>query len=791
MKKIFALFVLCGLAAGNVGAQLNITAINAASEINFDQNVPGVVNTRFGALGMSPAPTVGQLDSDAWAFYGVGNNTNVLDFGQTNPADLAYSRGGSAGGVVSNGIYAFGVSAGDTILGFQPTGAALNPGQIRFKFVNNTGFAVDRIEISFDAYVFNDAPRSSVITFFYSPDNINFNPLPSAEFLSPEPADAVPAWVATPKTATVNLGTPIPNGGEYYLMWSTADVAGAGTRDEMGLDNINITLINTTLPPMVPNAVWAAMISNNTARVAFDVAVNASAETDANYTFGQGSALSTATATRNATNDTVMLALNGSLAPGVIDTLFVSGVQSQATNSPQATPDTFLLWFNGTVPSLVITELMYNDPSTADELEYIEIMNTGSTNAELGSLVFTSGVGGSLPSHTLAPNQIAVISRAGFTTQFNTFFGFTPTLTYSGDLANAGETLVLVNTVGDTVIHFTYGTGGDWPAEPNHGSAYEAAFTLHICDALNATPYNPCNWSYSADLEGLYDDGIGNQDEVYASPGFLGEGTCFAELDADVTPICPGVANLFFAGMAGDDATENNYTFLWSFGSTLMEPTYTPTVQDSLITITVTRGTCTFAEELALEVVNLRVNLSVQDSTSEQSSEAVFEVLNPVVGQTFAWDFGFDCWGYIFPTNGTGPGPHTVIYTVILKTAEWSDCEWELVVSNQGCTAVYSDSITFYYTTIGVNDELLRNSLTAYPNPTTGAVRVAFSLNAPQAVSITVTDLTGRVVMRESLAPRGTEVATDLSLSHLPTGLYNLTVQPHSGETATMRVVRN
>jgi hypothetical protein len=517
--------------------------------------------------------------------------------------------------------------------------------------------------------------------------------------------------------------------------------------------------------------------------VVFNVPVNATAESIANYSFGVGSNQSVVAAQRTASHDTVLLSLASPHVPGMIDTVFVQNVESEASATPMLGVDTLVItFFNPTTPALLLTELLYNDPSSGDVLEFIEIMNVGTADAELAGFVFGQGISGLLPQYTLGPNEVVVIGRNGYQADFQAAFGFAPQLTFGGNLSNSGEAFGLYNSLGDTLIYFQYGISGNWPPEPNHGTNFEAAFSLSICDVFATAPYDPCNWSYSVDVAGVYPDGLGNQDELFASPGFLGESMCAVALDTDNLPLCPGVPVLLEAEMAGDHFTEAAYTILWSFGGTQPIVTYSPLVTDSLITATATRGVCVFYEELPLPVVNLRVNLAYPDTVS--GGQAIYQVLAPVPGQTFAWAFGCGA-----PTAATGPGPHTVSYPTPAPGQGFQACPWSLTVSSQGCTYTYNNTV--YNGQVTSAQELFAiNPLSVYPNPTDGELNVRFSFGEPQLITLQISDAAGRVVLNRQVDVTAREGVAVLSLQDLTPGVYSLTATTAQGVRATQRVIK-
>lgn len=109
-----------------------------------------------------------------------------------------------------------------------------------------------------------------------------------------------------------------------------------------------------------------------------------------------------------------------------------------------------LFWFH--LPAqIVITEIMYNDPSAGtagDSLEFIEVYNTADTLVDLTGFQFTTGVTFTFPSAQLDAGNYLVIART--MTAYNAFFSQSTTLQWDAgqNLSNNGEAIVLKNSLG-------------------------------------------------------------------------------------------------------------------------------------------------------------------------------------------------------------------------------------------------------------------------------------------------------------------------------------------------------
>ena len=127
---------------------------------------------------------------------------------------------------------------------------------------------------------------------------------------------------------------------------------------------------------------------------------------------------------------------------------------------------------------LRITELNFRPaPSTAAELaalaglvggdfEFIELINAGSDVLDLGGASFTEGVEFTFPtSFMLNPNQrcVVVASQSAYQIRYGTSHRIAGE--FQGSLNNGGETLRLLDPIGEQVLEFTY--RDDWYPVPN------------------------------------------------------------------------------------------------------------------------------------------------------------------------------------------------------------------------------------------------------------------------------------------------------------------------------------
>lgn len=134
----------------------------------------------------------------------------------------------------------------------------------------------------------------------------------------------------------------------------------------------------------------------------------------------------------------------------------------------------------------------------------------------------------------------------------------------------------------------------------------------------------------------------------------------------------------------------------------------------------------------------------------------------------------------------------------VQNATQWSDGRWHDNYTNND--SLYNHLAIFPIVLIGgptgishiTHNEL---SLTgAFPNPANTSTRIGFSLSAPSAVTITVTDMTGRVVatVNAGQLPTGSHDAS-INTALLPTGSYIYLVRTShgSGLAGKMQVIHN
>jgi hypothetical protein len=249
MKKLLlsVFFMTMVLAAS---AQWTITTLGPTTDtITFDATFPGVNNGVIAGNGLDANPAYGQLDSDGWKITGLSDGPTNWG-GSYNSGD--YAKGANGGGISSGGLYSFGVAAGDSAFGVQPTSSDFTPGAMILRVINNTGFTVDSFFVSYSLKVNNNEDRGNTFNLGYAVnDSANFTFPSNFNYSSIEQTQGSVLWVDSNYSGGIVAS--IADGDTLYLAWESDDLLGGGSRDEFAIDNI-VVHMDTGSSGFVPPA---------------------------------------------------------------------------------------------------------------------------------------------------------------------------------------------------------------------------------------------------------------------------------------------------------------------------------------------------------------------------------------------------------------------------------------------------------------------------------------------------------------------------------------------------------
>ena len=156
---------------------------------------------------------------------------------------------------------------------------------------------------------------------------------------------------------------------------------------------------------------------------------------------------------------------------------------------------------------LRITEIMFNPPQGG--YEYVELHNSSSTTAlDLSGVKFTQGIDYTFVQGTsLPPGGYLVLVGTTDIAGFRAYHGLNGSVTvigsYSGNLSNGGEQLVLRTSAGGTdIVNFNYGDGRGWPVEADGGGHALVLIDSALAAQGSGAGEYAANWRASTYLRG-------------------------------------------------------------------------------------------------------------------------------------------------------------------------------------------------------------------------------------------------------------------------------------------------
>ncbi len=117
---------------------------------------------------------------------------------------------------------------------------------------------------------------------------------------------------------------------------------------------------------------------------------------------------------------------------------------------------------------LKVTEMHYNPTDEGDlngqELEFIELKNTGKRPIDLSGVSFTEGIQYTFATGTIVnPGDFVVL--ASNNEAFSGFYQMPTSHQYAGRLSNSGETITLKASTGEIIFSYSYSDKAPWPIE--------------------------------------------------------------------------------------------------------------------------------------------------------------------------------------------------------------------------------------------------------------------------------------------------------------------------------------
>ncbi|HRI15695.1 MAG TPA: lamin tail domain-containing protein, partial [Verrucomicrobiota bacterium] len=142
--------------------------------------------------------------------------------------------------------------------------------------------------------------------------------------------------------------------------------------------------------------------------------------------------------------------------------------------------------------AVVVNEVMYHPPSDRDDLQFIELHNTGPEAVDLAGWKFTKGVECELPAGLIPAGGFAVVCRDPKAFRRHYGSNVLAVANFEGRLKHGGERLRLERPDGSIADTFKYLDRSPWPLGPD---GYGASLERRVPGAASD---DPANWGGSA-----------------------------------------------------------------------------------------------------------------------------------------------------------------------------------------------------------------------------------------------------------------------------------------------------
>jgi hypothetical protein len=283
--------------------------------------------------------------------------------------------------------------------------------------------------------------------------------------------------------------------------WSVSQTPGLFTHGIQLFADPNSCCLN--VDTQAPTIVSASLSNYNRIGIKFSESVAPYSTWLDNFS-ANGSTI--ASASLGMTPDSIILMLSSPLADGQFEMIHVSGVQDLACNV--MLEDSFEVVNNFIVPFLRVSEIMYDDPSVDDSLEFIEIFNRNNVAVELGGMRIAGSISALIPEISLPSLQSIVVAR--YPNTIDRVFGpIIPAIGWdSGTLGDQSGQIQIWNSA-ILIDSFTYRNTPFWPTGAN-GTGY----SIKMCDET-VSQDDPASWSLGqpADYTAFF---MG--DSIFATP---------------------------------------------------------------------------------------------------------------------------------------------------------------------------------------------------------------------------------------------------------------------------------
>ncbi|MEM1270586.1 MAG: lamin tail domain-containing protein [Bacteroidota bacterium] len=410
---------------------------------------------------------------------------------------------------------------------------------------------------------------------------------------------------------------------------------------------------------------------------------------------------------------------------------------------------------------VVINEVNYNSAPTFAPNDWVELHNVGSGDLDVSGYTFRDGDdtnGVTVPAGT-------TLEAGGFLVLCNSLTRFaslyqndaTCFAEFDFNLANSGELIRLFDGGGNLVDVVTYDDESPWPLEPDGSGP-----TLSLLDP-NADNALPSAWGESGNIGGT--PGAVNQVD-------LAETLVINELNYNsvgtfdprdwLEVYNPSDIPLDLSGWRFQD-TDSDTVYVFPDGALIPEDGYLVLCRDASAFNAVYQGLATCAGAFGFGLSNDGEQIRLLNRQRVVVDSLTFDVAPPWPAEP----------------NGTGP-----TLELIDPSADNTDpANWEASGNVGGTPGLPNDFPVDSETETVPNVGL--QLLPPYPNPSTGATTLTYTLDAPARITLRVHDLLGRVVATLDAGPRPAGRYDLTWAADVPAGVY--VAQLTSGTTVSSR----
>ena len=147
-----------------------------------------------------------------------------------------------AGGTRTGGCYSWLLPQTNYVIGCQATAEKFTPGFFQVAISNATGERVEEMTVEYLVWYLNDVERASVVKLETGRGIESLREVTACRFLTPAQPVLPAQWENTSRSSVVAFRPALMPGETIRIRWTCDDAGGSGSRDEIGIDDVRVTL---------------------------------------------------------------------------------------------------------------------------------------------------------------------------------------------------------------------------------------------------------------------------------------------------------------------------------------------------------------------------------------------------------------------------------------------------------------------------------------------------------------------------------------------------------------------